>query len=108
MGSSRKDPRAFPRQVRRDIGKALYAAQQGEIDPAAIKGFGGGSVLEIITDQHGDTWRTVCMVRFKAAIYVLHAFQKKSKKGIAMPKKDLDLIQRRLAEAERLHRERHN
>ena len=102
---------AFPRQVRRDIGNALYAAQQGEIDPASrpLKGFGGGSVLEIITDQHGgDTWRTVYMVRFKAAIYVLHAFQKKSKKGIAMPKKDLDLIQHRLAEAERLHRERHN
>jgi phage-related protein len=110
MGSSRKDPRAFPRQVRRDIGKALYAAQQGEIDPAAkpLKGFGGRSVLEIVTDQHDDTWRTVYMVRFKAAIYVLHAFQKKSKKGIAMPKKDLDLIQRRLAEPERLHRERHN
>jgi phage-related protein len=48
------------------------------------------------------------MVRFKEVIYVLHAFQKKSKKGIAMPKKDLDLIHRRLAEAERLHRERHN
>ena len=110
MGSSRKDPRAFPRQVRRDIGKVLYAAQQGKIDPAAkpLKGFGGGSVLEIITDRYDDTWRTVYLVRFKAAIYVLHAFQKKSKKGIAMPKKDLDLIQHRLAEAERLHRERHN
>ncbi len=65
-------------------------------------------MLEIIADQHGDTWRTVYMVRFKEAIYVLHAFQKKSKKGIAMPKKDLDLVHRRLAEAERLERERQN
>jgi phage-related protein len=110
VGSSLKEPRAFPRQVRRDVGKALYAAQQGETDPAAkpLKSFGGGSVLEIIADQHGDTWRTVYTVRFKAAIYVLHAFQKKSKKGSAMPKKDLDLVYHRLAEAERLHRERHN
>lgn len=73
MGSSLKDLHAFPRQVRRDMGKALYAAQQGETDLAAkpLKGFGGGSVLEISADQHGDTWRTVYMVRFKEAIYVL-------------------------------------
>jgi phage-related protein len=79
------------------MGTALYAAQQGETDPAAkpLHGFGGGSVLEIIADQHGDTWRTVYTVRFKEAIYVLHAFQKKSKKGIAMPHKDLDLVRRR-------------
>ncbi len=59
IGSSRRDLRSFPRQVRRDIGKALYAAQQGETDPAAkpLKGFGGPSVLEIIADFDGDTWR---------------------------------------------------
>ena len=110
IGSSRKDLRAFPRQVRRDTGKALYAAQQGETDPAAkpLKGFGGRSVLEIVADHDGDTWRAVYTVRFQEAIYVLHAFQKKSKKGIATPKKDIDLIHRRLAEAERLHKERHN
>jgi phage-related protein len=101
---------AFPRQVRRDTGKALYAAQQGETDPAAkpLKGFGGRSVLEIVADHAGDTWRAVYTVRFQEAIYVLHAFQKKSKKGIATPKKDIDLIHRRLAEAERLHKERQN
>src|ERR1019366_1549340 len=110
VGSSRKDLRAFPRQVRRDTGKALYAAQQGETDPAAkpLKGFGGRSVLEIVADHDGDTWRAVYTVRFEEAIYVLHAFQKKSKKGIATPKKDIDLIHRRLAEAERLHKERQN
>ena len=108
IGSSRRDLRGFPRQVRRDIGQALYAAQQGETDPAAkpLKGFGGRSVLEIIADYKGDTWRAVYTVRFQEAVYVLHAFQKKSKKGIATPKQDLDLIHRRLAEAERLHRER--
>ena len=108
IGSSRRDLRGFPRQVRRDIGQALYTAQQGETDPAArpLKGFGGSSVLEIIADHKGDTWRAVYTVRFQEAIYVLHAFQKKAKKGIATPKKDLDLIHRRLAEAERLHRER--
>jgi phage-related protein len=107
VGSSRKDLRAFPREVRRDIGLALYAAQQGEMDPAAkpLRGFGGASVVEIIARQEGDTWRAVYTVRFAEAIYVLHAFQKKSKRGIATPKKELDLIRRRLAEAECLHKE---
>jgi phage-related protein len=110
MGSSRRDLRGFPREVRRNIGQALYAAQQGEIDPSAkpLRGFGGGSVVEILADHDGDTWRAVYTVRYAEAIYVLHAFQKKSKRGIATPKKDIDLIRHRLAEAERLHRERQN
>jgi phage-related protein len=110
MGSSRRDLRGFPREVRRNIGQALYAAQQGETDPTAkpLRGFGGGSVLEIIADHHGNTWRAVYTVRHSEAIYVLHAFQKKSKRGIATPKKDMDLIHHRLAEAERLHKERQN
>ena len=109
VGSSRRDLRAFPRQVRREIGQALYAAQKGETDPAAkpLKGFGGRFVVEIIPASR-DTWRAVYTVRFPEAIYVLHAFQKKSKRGISTPKKDIDLIHRRLAEAERLHRERQN
>jgi phage-related protein len=110
IGSSRRDLREFPSGVRRDIGVALYAAQQGETDPAAkpLKGFGGGSVLEIVADYKGDTWRAVYTVRYPEAIYVLHAFQKKSTRGIATPSKDLNLIQRRLAEAERSHREGQN
>ena len=110
VGSSRRDLRGFPREVRRAIGQALYAAQQGETDPSAkpLRGFGGASVLEIVADQVGSTWRTVYTVRFREAIYVLHAFLKKSKRGIATPKKDIDLIRHRLAEAERLHRERQN
>jgi phage-related protein len=110
VGSSRRDLRAFPREVRRDIGMALYTAQQGDTDPAAkpLRGFGGGSVLEIISVQQGGTWRAVYTVRYLEAIYVLHAFQKKSKSGIATPKRDVHLIHRRLAEAEQLHKERQN
>lgn len=108
IGSSRRDLRGFPREVQRNIGYALYAAQRGEIDPSAkpLRGFGGGSVLEIVADHHGDTWRAVYTVGYSEAIYVLHAFQKKSKRGMATPKRDLDLIHHRLAEAERFHRER--
>jgi phage-related protein len=110
LGPTRKDLRSFPRQVRRDIGMALYTAQHDELDPAArpMKGFGGSSVVEIVSDFGGDAWRAVYTVRFAEAVYVLHAFQKKSKRGIATPRRDLDLIRRRLAEAERLHRERQN
>src|SRR5216684_3343300 len=108
VGSSRRDLRGFPREVRREIGQALYTAQQGETDPSAkaLRGFGGGSVLEIVTAQQGGTWRAVYTVRYPEAIYVLHAFQKKSKSGIATAKKEMDLVRHRLAEAERLHRER--
>ncbi len=110
LGSTRKDVRSFPRPVRRDIGMALYAAQHDELDPSArpMKGFGGSSVVEIVSDYRGDTWRAVYTVRFAEAVYVLHAFQKKSKRGIATSRQDLDLIRRRLAEAARLHRERQN
>ena len=110
VGSSRRDLRRFPRDVRRNIGQALYAAQQGETDPSAkpLKGFGGGSVVEIVADHDGNTWRAIYTVRYSEAIYVLHAFQKKSKRGIATPKNDIDLIRRRLTEAERFHRERQN
>jgi phage-related protein len=110
VGSSRRDLRAFPREVRRDIGQSLYAAQQGETDPSAkpLKGFTGGSVVEVVAQHRGDTWRAVYTVRFEEAVYVLHAFQKKSKRGIATPKNDIELIRQRLAAAERLHRERQN
>ena len=86
------------------------AAQQGDTDPAAkpLKGFGGRGVMEIVADHRGDTWRAVYTVRFRDAVYVLHAFQKKSKSGIATPKKELDLIRQRLAEAEQDLRERQN
>jgi phage-related protein len=110
VGSSLKDVKSFPRAVRADIGTALFAAQKGESDPSAkpLKGFGGRGVMEIVTSHIGDTWRTVYTVRIQEAIYVLHAFQKKSKTGIATPKKEIDLVRRRLADAEKDNRERQN
>ncbi len=68
-----------------------------------MKGFSGASVIEIVEDFEGDTYRAVYTVKFAEAIYVLHAFQKKSKSGIATPKHDLDLIEERLKRAKELH-----
>src|SRR5262249_23533079 len=110
MGSSRKDLKAFPKAVRREVGQALYVVQCGEDYPSVkvLKGFGGRSVQEIVALHDTNTFRAVYTVRFHEAIYVLHAFQKKAKKGNATPQRDIDLIRRRLAEAERLHKERQN
>ena len=108
IGSSLRDLRAMPEQVRRDIGQALYTAQQGASDPAAkpLKGFGGARVMEIVERDRSGAYRAVYTAQFADAIYVLHVFQKKSKRGIATPKQDIDLIRRRLAEAERDFKER--
>lgn len=108
VGTSLRDVRAFPAPVRREIGHALYAAQHGEKDPAAkpLRGFAGASVLEIVANHEGGTWRTVYTVQLADAIYVLHAFQKKSKRGIATPKTELAMIQRRLEEVRRLQAEK--
>jgi phage-related protein len=110
VGTSLRDLRSFPRPVRIDIGQALFTAQEGKTDPAAkpLKGFGGAGVLEIVASHHGNAWRAVYTVRFQDAIYVLHVFQKKSTKGIATPTREIKLISRRLAEAERDYRERQN
>ncbi len=101
VGSSRKDLRDFPDDVRRFMGQALFEAQLGGKHPAAkpLRGFHGAGVLEIVDDFDGNTYRAVYTVRFASAIFVLHAFQKKAKKGIATPKHDVGLIQRRLRAA---------
>jgi phage-related protein len=100
MGSSLDDLRKLPADVQDAIGFALYHAQRGgrHRDTKMMKGFGSG-VLEIIEDDAGGTYRAVYTVRFARAVYVLHVFQKKSKKGIKTPKRDVDLIQKRLNEA---------
>ena len=110
VGSSRRDLEAFPKTVLRSVGQALYAAQRGEEFPSvrALKGFGGRSVLEIVTLDESGSYRAVYTVRLRDAIYVLHAFQKKSKKGIATPREHIELIERRLANAERDHKDRQN
>ena len=106
VGSSRRDLREFPPAVRRIFGVALFAAQLGEMPPDAkpLRGFGGASVLELIEDHRGDSYRAVYTVRFATEIYVLHAFRKKSKRGIATPKRDIEVICERLKSAERLYK----
>jgi phage-related protein len=92
--------------VREIMGEALYRAQQGDEHPAAkaLKGFGGRGVLEIVDDHRGDTYRAVYTVRFASVVYVLHVFQKKSKKGIATPRHEIELIRSRLRRAEEHYR----
>jgi phage-related protein len=106
IGSSKDDLREFPSEVRRVMGVALNDAQDGLEHPRvkALKGFGGRSVLEIVDDEDGDTFRAVYTVRFAGVIYVLHAFQKKAKKGIATPKQEIEVIKARLQVAEAHYR----
>jgi phage-related protein len=102
MSSSLDDLRAFPSDVRQVMGFALWQAQNGRkhMDAKPLKGFGGASVLEIVADDDRGTFRGVYTVRFAGAVYVLHCFQKKSKKGIKTPQRELDLIRKRLRLAE--------
>lgn len=107
IGSSLEDLRKFPEEVRQTVGYALYLAQIGSKHPDAkpLKGFRGAGVLEIVEDFNGDTYRAVYTVKLAGAIYVLHAFQKKSKTGIATPEQDLDLIRKRFKRAQEHHTE---
>ena len=101
IASSRDDLRDFPEEVRRRVGGALWEAQKGGKAPWAkpLKGYGGAGVVEIVDDHDGDTYRAAYTVRFEGVVYVLHAFQKKSKSGIATPRKELALIEARLKRA---------
>lgn len=101
IGSSKGDLSAFPADVRLRVGGALWDAQLGRKASYAkpMKGFGGAGVLEIVDDFDGNTFRTVYTRRFAKAVYVLHAFQKKSKQGITTPKGQLVLIDQRLKRA---------
>src|ERR1700675_3734874 len=104
MGSTRRDMRELPKSARRGFGGALFAAQTGTTPPTArpLKGFGGTGMLELIEDDEGGTYRAVYTVRYATAIYVLHVFQKKSKRGKATPQRDIDLIDKRLNRAAEL------
>jgi phage-related protein len=98
-GSSKDDFMAFPPVVQREMGYALFLAQMGEhhsVMAKVLKGFGGGTIIEVRESHDGNAYRAVYTVRFADAVYVLHAFQKRSKKGIATPKIELDLIEKRL------------
>jgi phage-related protein len=100
----------LPPDVRRRFGYALSLAQMGDQDDAAkaLKGFGGAGVLEVVEDDAGGAYRAVYTVKFAEAVFVLHCFQKKSKRGIATPKTDIDIIYARLKVAEALAQELRN
>lgn len=108
VGSSKEDLSAFPRKVKETMGFALRTAQKGgkHIDVKPLKGFGGAGVLEIIEDFDGNTYRGVYTVKMKGVIYVLHAFQKKSKSGIKTPEFEIRKIQQRLKMAEQAYASR--
>ena len=101
VGSSKEDIKKFPDPVKDRIGFALYQAQLGfkHRDAKPLRGL-GSSVLEVVSRHDGDTYRAVYTVRFKLAVYVLHAFQKKSKRGAETPKPEIVLVKRRLRVAE--------
>ena len=102
IGSSHRDLMTLLADVRRFFGYALSLAQAGDQHDAArvLKGFGGAGVLEVIENDADGTYRAVYTVKFEEAVFVLHCFQKKSKRGIATPKKDMDIIHARLKIAE--------
>ena len=105
IGSSHEDWRTFPDDVQDVMGYALHLAQCGEkaCNAKPLTGFKGASVLEITDDYDSNTYRAVYTVKFQDVVYVLHVFQKKSKKGIATPKSDIQLIEKRLKKAKEYH-----
>jgi phage-related protein len=107
VGGSKKDLMALPETVVDVFGYALYLAQLGRKHEQAkpLKGFGSAGVVEIVEDWEGNTYRAVYTVRFAESVFVLHVFQKKSKRGAATPKRELNLIRERLKVADQMARE---
>ena len=105
VGPSKSDLKDFPEEVQDHVGFALYQAQAGfkHRDAKPLKGLGSG-VLEIVSRLDRNTYRSVYVTRFEKAVYVLHAFQKKSKTGIATPKHEIELVKQRLKAAEEHYR----
>jgi phage-related protein len=102
VASSLKDLKRLPEGVRQAFGYALHLAQIGDRHPSAkpLKGFGGGGVLEVVEDDEGGTYRAMYTVKFKGTVFVLHAFQKKSKRGVETSLADMNLVRARLKLAE--------
>jgi phage-related protein len=107
VGSAKRDLLALPEEVIDAFGYALYVAQTGKKheEAKALHGFGSAGILEIVEDWRGNTYRAVYTVRFSAAVFVLHVFQKKAKHGIATPRQDMELIRARLNVAEQMAKE---
>jgi len=108
IGSSHKDLLEFPEDVVRVIGFAMELAQAGETHPHAkpLRGFGGAGVVEVVEDFDRNAYRAVYTVKFEGVIYCLHAFQKKSRRGIETPREEIETVRRRLKLAEEIHVER--
>ena len=98
IGSSKEDLIKLPNDVKNTFGYGLYLAQLGEkyYNSKVLKGFGSADIVELIDKDTSGTYRAIYTTKIKNAIYVLHVFQKKSKQGIATPKKDIDLVETRL------------
>ena len=107
VASSKRDYLGFPERAQDTLGFELFLAQTGQHPPSAkpLKGLGSG-VVELVEDFDKDTYRAVYTVRFGEAVYVLHAFKKKSKQGIKTPQRDIDLVKQRLKAAEQDHAQR--
>ncbi len=107
VGSAKRDLLVLPEEVIDAFGYALYVAQTGKKHEKAkvLHGFGSAGILEIVEDWRGNAYRAVYTVRFAAAVFVLHVFQKKAKRGIATPKQDMELIRERLKVAEQTAKE---
>ncbi len=107
VGSSKRDLQALPGPVVDFFGYTLYLAQAGKKHDQAKpqRGFGSAGVLEVVEDWDRSTYRAVYTVQFKDTVFVLHVFQKKSKRGAATPKADIDLIRERLKVAEQIAKE---
>jgi phage-related protein len=107
VASSRKDLKQFPKGVRQTVGQALFDAQTGGKHPDAkpLTGFRGAGVLEVVADDDGGTYRAVYTVKFAGMVDVLHAFQKKSKRGSKTPAQEIEKVKARLKEAEKHHAE---
>ena len=106
IASSLRDLKSFPADVQRSVGFNLFRAQEGKKAPNAkpLKGIvKGAGVLQITEDHDSDTYRVVYTVRFSTRVYVLHSFQKKSRKGVATPKHEINLIRRRYEMARAHH-----
>ena len=109
VASSEKDLKKLPFEVQQVFAQSLELAKIGEkhIDAKPMKGFKGASVLEVVEDHMGDTYRAMYTVRFEKAVYVLHVFKKKSKSGIKTPKQDIELVERRLKAAEEHYKQKY-
>ena len=107
VGSSKRDLLSLPEPVVDLFGFALYLAQDGKKHEQAkpLKGFGSASILEVVEDWDRGSYRAVYTVRFESAVFVLQVIQKKSKRGAATPKADIDLIRERLKVAEQIAKE---